>query len=435
MTPTLARIENVALNEGFADNDNCEDAAILSGLVADNLYDAGGGGVGFTVSNFDDCDIYGNVRAVHDLTVCGIATLEDTTAKGPATWNAGLQGFEVRDALTSFRGATFNARLLLDIATGQEAAEVLVSADDTTDVLTYLTAPVAIVTGTGVLYWVQLPDATTCQVGCRREVVNASPEFVGVKNSSSATWHRVPPRAKCVCYLLDNSTAAGVWFSEVIESHDPIDGFSKFSEMFSVAESLPLTLVTSGTGSSAATASTGNFQGNRYIAAAAVNDVALLYVFSASTIVLGTSSRAVLARTKLPTLSTVAEEYIARVGFGDNIVGGAHANGVYFLYDRATHGDFWVLRNIDAGGNETVVTAVAPSSSYKKLRIEVASDSSRSDFWIDNTQLSPAGGLTTHIPGVSLYQYVQSMTKTVGGTVRYCDVEFVKIQSLPTTRR
>jgi hypothetical protein len=138
-------------------------------------------------------------------------------------------------------------------------------------------------------------------------------------------------------------------------------------------------------------------------------------------------------------LSTAGDEYIARYGFYDNTVGGAPVNGAYFLYDRATFGDVWVLRNINVAGNLTVPTAVvpviAPGTNWQKLRVEADSSATRSDFWIDNLRVSAAGGLNTNMPtGANLYM-VEGITKTVGIAALRIEADYAQFQSYPVTLR
>jgi hypothetical protein len=125
----------------------------------------------------------------------------------------------------------------------------------------------------------------------------------------------------------------------------------------------------------------------------------------------------------LDALSVVAQEYILRLGIGNNITGGAHTRGVHWVYDRLTWGDVWVMRCINAGGNTSVATAVAPAAdatggTWQKLRLEVSSAAARADFWINNVQVSALGGITTNIPASTdvLYFPVHGITKSAGTT-------------------
>ena len=100
----------------------------------------------------------------------------------------------------------------------------------------------------------------------------------------------------------------------------------------------------------------------------------------------------------------------------------------------------------ERAGAITIATAVAPvvevggvATTWQKLRIEHNSSMTRTDFFIDNVQVSPAGGLATHLPnGATDYVRLANfgITSTVGtGAGRQLDIEYLRVQAYLATRR
>jgi hypothetical protein len=296
-----------------------------------------------------------------------------------------------------------------------------------------------------------LPDARTIRTQTPFVFENASSNFVGIYNADRTTFHRLPPRATLTCTLKTQATASGVWGSMV---HDPAVGNPAFGlSVFNDCTGALLTGVQySDHGLQSAYGVTGSLnilsqseggkQGTYYLGTG-INAAGYCNSYSAlSNSYLGNGCRACEMKQSLYNLSTAAEEFISRFGISDNITGGAPANGVYLLYDRAAYGDVWVMRNINGAGNNTVPTAVAPKtgstgSDWQKLRVEVDSAASRSDFWIDNVLMSPAGGLNTRVPlaATAIKHLNICLTKTVGITARYWQMDNYRIQSYPITPR
>jgi hypothetical protein len=332
-------------------------------------------------------------------------------------------------------------------------AQVLTTAADTTTTLDGTYASDLLITGTAVMQVYNLGTATAYANGKRFTFYNGTPEFVGVLNTDGTVWHRVPPRAKCTCILANNSSASGVWWSEVCESKDPGFGNSTMYDFcgpnstgYYSAEG-GLTYVSSGTGAATATAgslvtSQPGRQGTIVsTAGTTTTGYSMSYLFQGNTYI-GSGCRSYQVSQSVSALSTSGEEYITRFGIGDNATGGAHTNGIYFVYDRLTNGDFWVIKNINASGNATTVTAVAPTANtdgtvWQMLRLEISSAANRSDFWIDRVKVSGTGGIATYLPltTTALKSASQGITKSAGTTARYVKVDYLWTQSYPITLR
>jgi len=323
--------------------------------------------------------------------------------------------------------------------------QILTSVADTTVTITSPTKRHFLITGSAAMYVLVLPDARTIGLGTPFVFENRSSEFVGVRNSSSVTWRRVPPRATCICALSDQTTAAGVWFSRVDESHDPAEGYHFSNDFHSIFASnnsygeLAMTGAVSAGGTNILyTTASAAFVGTCRTGVTTINSYAQLYTSRYS--ILGGGPTAVELRTWFNSLSTAGEEYICRAGFGDNITGGAHANGVYFIYDRAASGDFWVTRTIAAaGGSTSNISTIVPSINSvipNALRVEVSSTGARVDFFVSKTLLfthSIAANIPTTV--TAFPQFGVTKTVVTADAARSVNVDFFDfIRSFTTPR-
>lgn len=342
---------------------------------------------------------------------------------------------------------------------GKRKFDILTTASDTITVLDRTYRPDIILQGTGVLQWYDLGDATTYDPGVTHFIFyNNTPEFVGVQNSDGTVWHRVPPRARCVCALVSNAAAAGVWWSEVVTSDSPAYGLTAFNDFNSwhasaagvFDEGLAFAVAGAGAGAAASTGAgsgaliEGGKQGIVVVLTGTTIAGWCLLYSSNSTSYLGGGCRSFETLQKISAISSAADEYIARYGIGNNLTGGAHTRGVYFLYDRLGSGVNWQLKNINVAGSTLVDSGVAPLygtgiSGWQKLRLEVDSAVTRSDFWIDNVQVSAAGGVTTNLPAtndaIKIAHFGITKTEDAGVNSRNLLVDYTGVGSYPTTLR
>lgn len=314
--------------------------------------------------------------------------------------------------------------------------------------------------GIAVNYRLVLPDARTIRTGTPFVFENQSSNFIGVYNSDSSTWHRVSPRATLYVTLKSQATAAGVWQSFVFDPAvvNPAYGLSSFLDfcgpvaaganysdpgLYFVISGAAASISVNTTGSRISAGRQGSLMAYAGTAAAGYANVYSAHIY----LLLGSGCRAVETSQNLNAISTVADEYIARFGFGDNITGGAHAEGAYLLYDRLAAGIVnWQMRTVKTTGGAASTqtdTGVAPiyntdGSAWQKLRVELNSLETRADFFIDNVLVSPSGGLTT-VPGTTV-QTVKMANIGITGSAyasvaRLMRLEYLRIQSYPTTLR
>lgn len=96
--------------------------------------------------------------------------------------------------------------------------------------------------------------------------------------------------------------------------------------------------------------------------------------------------------------SSAASEYVHAFGLGDNVTSTSEpANGAYWVYRRATDGDFWVCVTRSGGVETKTVTAKVPAdySTLHLFRIEINAAASSVAFYYDGTLLATH---TTNIP-------------------------------------
>jgi hypothetical protein len=312
--------------------------------------------------------------------------------------------------------------------------------------------------GIATLFCMVLPDARTIRLGTPFVFENQSSDFVGIYNADRTTFHRLPPRATLTCVLTTQASASGTWHSVV---HDPAVGNPAFG-MSSVLDFVALTSgnnmfsdpgftgVPSGAGAINLTTggSVGGRQGSLTVSCGTtVAGYSLVYAGSSGeNNYIGSGCRAFETSQAISAISSAADEYIARYGIGDNITGGAHTEAAYFMYDRLNLGTNWQLKTIKTAGgaaNTVTDTGVAPiygttGAEWQKLRIEIASSGARADGWIDNVLISPAGG-QANLPAATTAIKIAHMgitkTEDAGVNARYLKVDYLRLQSYPTTPR
>lgn len=143
-------------------------------------------------------------------------------------------------------------------------------------------------------------------------------------------------------------------------------------------------------------------------------------------------------------LSTSADEYVVRVGFGDGYVTGVDAtDGVYFVYDRATNGDFWTLKTASNSSRTTTVldgTAGNPTSavtggSWYKLKAIVNAAGTQVDFYINNVLMKSH---TTNIPNVAGREFgegVSMLQSAYTSVQKFLDWDYYLRKFVATTSR
>jgi hypothetical protein len=317
-------------------------------------------------------------------------------------------------------------------------ANVVTTADDTTTTLLASDYEDILATGTGILHWFDLGDATTYSVGKRFRFRNASTEIIGIKNSDSTTWRRLPPRWELLCVLTNNGSAAGTWVTALRPRITPNAGLYLLDDFMgeSVANcSMGWLTAISGVGALVLTGTSAyeQQQGYGYCRIEALNSYSQMY--TRSSLLTTNCVNTFQCLTWISSLAVIGDQFIVRIGFGDSTDMSDHTDGIYFEYDYGTNGNVWSLNTAAAGSRTETVTATVPGiiGSPQALRIEVASDASRADYWADRVHL---GTVTTDIPGASdSFGVHAGMIKTVGTTSRNQYFDYIALGRYPTTER
>jgi len=312
--------------------------------------------------------------------------------------------------------------------------------------------------GIATMFCMVLPDARTIRLGTPFIFENASSNFVGVYNADLTTFHRLMPRGTLTCTLKTQATASGTWGSMV---HDPAVGNPAFglSSFVDFTGTMSSNTCYDGEGYIGAAGGAGSgiiidgtfhaagSQGiAKYTPAANATGWALHYSGPRKH---GLGCRAFEGRVSVYGLSTAAEEYIVRFGFGDNITGGAHTEGCYLIYDRYNGGGAaqpnWMIRHVKTAGgagtstaNSNIAVTADTGDLKQKLRLEINSSGNRVDYFIDNVQASVAGGVTANIPTVNSVQLRNIIGHTNSAyttTTNYTLADYLRQQSYPTTPR
>lgn len=130
------------------------------------------------------------------------------------------------------------------------------------------------------------------------------------------------------------------------------------------------------------------------------------------------------ARVSYAILGIAAQQYVSRVGFGNSVNATDFTNGIYFEYANGTSGDVWRCRTINGGvATTTVTTTPVVAATYNNLRIEVNSDGTSVNFFIDGTLVATH---TTDIPTAVANASTPTImiTKTNGGTARTMNCDY-----------
>lgn len=337
-------------------------------------------------------------------------------------------------------------------------AQKLTTANDTTTKLNSTYLPVLLIGGTGVLQWYNLGDTTEYTDGRPIVIVNGTNEFVGVHSNSATVanatvWERVPPRATLSCYLLDSTVTGGAGGGEkegtwAISLSDPAGvnpryGTNIITDFIGPLTGTPFTHydggwlgVISGGGRSIIT--TGDPSGTTGIVdnnASGVASYSLMH--SCRGQILGGGARRTVYRASRSDANAASNEFTTRLGYGTNITGGAHVDGVYFLNDFTAYGNFYVCRTIAAAGtNDTFITGDVPSvaPNYDTLAIEVASAGTRVDYWI-NRELRRTHSTAANIPSGIALPSMFGVTKVANTSTRSLYIDWTQVQQYPITLR
>lgn len=130
---------------------------------------------------------------------------------------------------------------------------------------------------------------------------------------------------------------------------------------------------------------------------------------------------------QVPVLSTNVQEYVLRQGLHTSLNATDPQNGIYFKYDRATTGDFWVITTRQTSTSTDTTTAIpVVAGQWYHFKIVANAAGTSVSFYIDGA-LVGGGPHTTNIPTGTgkLINPAHQMYKTVGTTARVMYLDWV----------
>lgn len=140
---------------------------------------------------------------------------------------------------------------------------------------------------------------------------------------------------------------------------------------------------------------------------------------------------------RFPVLSDGTETYSARFGLIDSVSGDA-VDGVYFEYDQTTSAN-WRCCTSNNSVRTKNTSAVAVDTNFNRLTIIVNAAGTSASFYLNGTELtgSAASPITTNFPTGAGRQtgVAHAIVKSLGGTSRLMDMDYVAFQMDLTTRR
>lgn len=318
----------------------------------------------------------------------------------------------------------------------QFEALTITTADDTGTAGTPGGQMVEVFEGTGSNYVRSLPaaNASGMFVGWSRHFVNASSETVIVKNSGAASslmvWLMPGETLDVLCTSI--ADAAGAWHAQTSNAgpqyiSDDIEDFIAVNSVGSWKIGLHQTVIGSGAtvtaGSAVSTVPCGRAA---FLSGTDANSRAALST-GLSALIFGQRPFLVEMRgVGFNALSDGSVGYTADLGFGSSATDAEHTSGVLFRYNSASAN--WQCVAVNAGTAVPVATDIAVVADDVTLRVAVASDASRADFWINFVH---AGTISSDIPTAHL-GWVAKIVKTAGsgaGTSRTMYLDWLRIRS------
>lgn len=137
---------------------------------------------------------------------------------------------------------------------------------------------------------------------------------------------------------------------------------------------------------------------------------------------------------KIPTLSTITEEFIIRCGLGDNATG-ATTDGVVFVYDR-TVSTSWRLQNKANTVSTTGQSVTAVGTGWVRLKIVINAGATSVSYYVNDVEVTDSP-VTLNIPsGTSrMLTPILSITKSVGSSSRTVQMDYAALDIKLTSPR
>lgn len=272
--------------------------------------------------------------------------------------------------------------------------------------LTALSTPNQEFTGSTQVQTINLGDCTTYTVGKTFRIINYSTNIIIVQDNAGTVKRRMLPEETTRFTCTNIGSATGAWYVETAAKVRTLTKHLHWEEEFEVNTSTDtaFTFISNNGGGAGAGVTMGVTTGMT------AGQVGIIQLETGT----GTTARSTAHRggsstffsggvhvfegyIYLPTLSTVTEEYIVYIGFGDTTGAGDMSDGAYFKYDRLTSVN-WQMCTANGGAGDRTATAssvAVAAGAWLKLRIEVNAAGTRVDYFVNDANI---GNVTTNIP-------------------------------------
>lgn len=123
----------------------------------------------------------------------------------------------------------------------------------------------------------------------------------------------------------------------------------------------------------------------------------------------------------LPNLADAGQDYVLRVGFGDDVTAADNDDGIYFEYDRSTSVNWRIC--CASGGVRTKTTSATAvgAAAWIRLKWVVNAGGTSVEFFVDGVSV---GTITTNIPTTGWSVPMYKFGKTAGATTRVLHIDY-----------
>lgn len=298
--------------------------------------------------------------------------------------------------------------------------------------------------------FVNLPDATTVQVGHRFELWNSSSVLVTLRDAGSNTLLGMSSNSKADLVCKNNGSANGVWLIEIndLNSVFNLNTTASFIDDFIAGTSSGVTtlgnlrwaMFSTGTGAAITQPSSNIDNGHIGVGNLAVGNVSSISSLVLADIQIGGGQLTYEALVRVGALGSGTQNYVLQCGLGNNEQSTSDpTNGIFFEYSQASSTQ-WRVRTTSASSSTNTLSGITvAANSWYKLKYIINPAASSIQFFI-----SAAGGgtptlvatHTTNIPTTStILNPLFKIRKTVGTTVVSFDVDYYQMQINLTNAR
>ena len=149
-----------------------------------------------------------------------------------------------------------------------------------------------------------------------------------------------------------------------------------------------------------------------------------------NTIFLGNGVFYIECLLRLPTLSAVDEEYVARFGLGD-VFSGDNSDGIWFEYNRLSSVNWLMCVNNGTTAVKTASSTAVAANTWIKLKIQANAAADTITYYVDGTSI----GTKTSGFSTSGFAPRLNIIKSAGTSARLLHVDYFSLNYTLTTSR